>query len=339
MTARTTLPLPVAQAGSGITYRRWTGFGELPAMAAANARLRAHVGLIEPIDLDSMRHRYTHLVNSDPVTDCVIAALDGTTVGYARTEWHDLADGDRLFDLTCVVEPAAWDLGITDALVGWCEDRLRETASELAGDRRSWFGTFVFDGDSELEETLVGRGYEAVRWDAEMLRDSMDDLPAAPALPEGYEIRPVAIEDMPVIHDAVVASFREHWGEHDDAEHELTDWVEDPAFELGLVTVVWHGNRPAACVSAQVQAGPDGRPRGYVDGVSTHPDHRRRGLARVALADNLHRLRARGVASAYLGVDTDNQNRAFALYEDAGFRKVTGSTSFRKPFDGQESSA
>jgi len=157
-----------------------------------------------------------------------------------------------------------------------------------------------------------------------------------PALPEGYEIRPVRDEDLSAINEAVVASFREHWGEYDEGEDGFRDWIDDPAFELGLVTVVWAGDRPAACVSSQVQAGPDGRPRGYVDGVSTHPDHRRRGLARAALADNLHRLRGRGVESAYLGVDTDNHNRAFALYEDAGFRKVTGSASYRKPFDGQE---
>jgi mycothiol synthase len=335
MTTTASPPPPVAP-GSGIDYRRWTGLDELPGMAAANARLRAHVGLLEPIDLESIRHRYTHLTNSDPATDCIIAERDGTTVGYARTEWHDLTDGDRLFDMTCVVEPDAWGLGIADAFVSWCEGRLRETASAMPRDRRSWFGTSVFDGDAELEATLLARGYEAVRWDAEMLRETMDDLPDVPPLPDGYAIRPVRDEDMPRVYEAVVESFREHWGEYDEGEDGFRDWIDDPLFELGLVTVVWRGDRPAACVSSQVQAGPDGLPRAYVDGVSTHPDHRRLGLARAALADNLQRLRERGVQSAYLGVDTDNHNRAFALYEDAGFRKVTGSASYRKPFEGQE---
>jgi mycothiol synthase len=239
-----------------------------------------------------------------------------------------------VYDFTSVLEPDAWGLGITSALVAWCQERLRQTAGEHPTDRRSWFATNVFDGDVELEGVLRARGFEAVRWDAEMLRETMDGLPAVPGLPAGYEIRPVAAEDMATVHEAVVASFREHWGEHAEGEGAdgLRDWIEDPAFELGLVTVVWAGDQPAACVSSQVQADPDGRPRAYVDGVSTHPDHRRLGLARAALADNLHRLAARGVESAYLGVDTDNQNRAFALYEDAGFRKVTGTASYRKPF-------
>ena len=94
--------------------------------------------------------------------------------------------------------------------------------------------------------------------------------------------------------------------------------------------------RPAACVSSQVQEHADGGTIGYVDGVATHPDHRRLGLARAALVDSLHRLAARGLTRAYLGVDTDNHNRAFALYEDAGFRKASGSAAYRKPFDGQE---
>ena len=59
-------------------------------------------------------------------------------------------------------------------------------------------------------------------------------------------------------------------------------------------------------------------------------------LAPPALADALGRIAARGLPRAYLGVDTDNHNRAFALYEGAGFHKVSGSTSWRKPFTIEE---
>jgi hypothetical protein len=121
MTVTQPLTLPVPPVGSGITYDRWTGLHDLPGMAAANARLRARCGQLEPVDEEAMRHRYTHLVNSDPATDCIIASRDGATVGYARTEWHDLTDGDRVFDFTSVVEPDAWGLGIHEAFITWCE--------------------------------------------------------------------------------------------------------------------------------------------------------------------------------------------------------------------------
>ncbi len=335
MSTTTSLALPVAPAGSGITYHRWAGFDDLPGMAAANARLRAAAGLLEPIDITAMRHTYSHLINSDPVTDCIVVRRNGETVGYTRTEWHDLTDGDRTLDFTAVLDPGSWGLGVADGLAGWAEARLREMATHLPPDRRTWFATYVFDGDAELEGALLGRGYTAVRWDAEMLRDSMDAIPPVPPLPPGYSIRPVLAARLHGVGEMLIEAFREHWGETEQGEAEIVEWIENPRFDIDLVTVVWHGDHPVACVSSQLQERPDGA-IGYVDAVATHPDHRRRGLARIALIENLHRLATRGISRAYLGVDTDNQNRAFALYEDAGFRKVTGSTTYRKPFDAQE---
>ena len=95
MTTTLTRP-PVAPAGSGIVHRQYRGLADVAGMGAANARLRTSVGLLEPIDVAAMEHSYTHLVNSDPLTDCVIVERDGTTAGYARVEWHDLTDGDEL---------------------------------------------------------------------------------------------------------------------------------------------------------------------------------------------------------------------------------------------------
>jgi mycothiol synthase len=328
----TTLPPPPVRPGSGVTYRRYRGPEELAGMADANQRLRTRCGQLQPVDLEAIRHRYLHLVNSDPLVDCIVADADGRTVGYARTEWHDLTDGDRVYEITCVVEPAAWGLGITEDFLDWSEARLRETGATLPADRRTWYGTGSFDGDDELVGCVGRRGYEAVRWDVEMVRPTMDDLPAVPALPAGYAIRPVRPADMRMVSDMVVEAFREHWGETEASGDELSEWVDDPRFDIDLVCVVWRGAQPAACVSIQLQEHADGGVMAYVDGVSTHPAHRRRGLARAALAEGLHRIAARGVTRAFLGVDTDNGNRAFALYEDAGFRKVAGETSWRKPF-------
>jgi hypothetical protein len=37
-------------AAGGVTYRRYRGIEEIPGMGAANARLRRHLGVLEPID-------------------------------------------------------------------------------------------------------------------------------------------------------------------------------------------------------------------------------------------------------------------------------------------------
>ncbi len=94
ITPTTETPLP--QPGPDLGFRRWDGLEDLAGMAVANAALRTRVGVLEPIDVEAMRHHYTHLVNSDPAMDCILAERDGVTVGYARAEWHDLAAGDRI---------------------------------------------------------------------------------------------------------------------------------------------------------------------------------------------------------------------------------------------------
>ena len=335
MTTFASLAPPTAAAGSGVTYRRYRP-DDLPGMAAANQRLRTLCGQLEPTDIEAMQHRYSHLVNSDPLVDCIVVERDGSIVGYCRTEWHDLTDGDRRYDLTTVVAPDAWGLGIGEALVAWGEGRSREVAATVPTERKAWYMGYVFDGDEELERVLQAGGYEPIRWDAEMLRPTMDALPAVPDLPDGYAIRPVRTEDMPAVVAMTVEAFKEHWGETEETEDELADWTENPRFDIDLLSVVWHGDEPAAVVSVEVQDYHDGAPIACVDGVATHPGHRRLGLARTALADALHRIDARGLPRAYLGVDTDNHNRAFALYEDAGFHKVSGSTSWRKPFPPEE---
>ncbi len=326
-----------APAGSGIAYRPYRGLADVAGMGAANARLRQSVGLLEPIDVPAMEHRYTHLVNSDPMTDCVIVERDGTTAGYARVEWHDLTDGDRVYESILVVEPAASGLGITDALLDWCEARLREIAAGHETTRRSWYGSFVFDGVAELEASLLAHGYEAVRWDAEMLRPDLEHLPDV-VVPDGYAIRAPSEAELPVVFEMLVLAFAEHWGEYEAEEQRFDDWVDDPRFRRDLVVVAWApGDRPAAAVLNLLEPAPDGSVRGLLDGVASHPEHRRRGLARACIAASLRLLRDEGATSAYLGVDTDNHNRALALYESCGFRVASGSASYRKPFDGQGS--
>jgi ribosomal protein S18 acetylase RimI-like enzyme len=331
----TTLPLPAAVAGSGITYRRYRGLDELPAMAAVSARVRTHAGLLEPVDLDAMRHRYTHLVNSDPLADCVLAERDGALVGYGRVEWHDLADGDRVYETNCLVDPAAWGLGVTDALLGWEERRLREIAAGYPTDRASWFSTFVFDGDTELEREILARGYRAVRWFAEMLRPDLRAI-EPPVLPDGYALRAPAEDELPAVFRMQVEAFAEHWGQGDAEEQDIAEWVDDPRFRRELNVVAWAGDEPAACVWNIVDTLADGSRRGLLEAVSTHPAHRRRGLARAAILRSLQLLRDEGATSAYLGVDTDNHNRAFALYESCGFRKASGTAAYRRPFSRQE---
>jgi ribosomal protein S18 acetylase RimI-like enzyme len=327
---------PPPDVAHSVAYRLYRGTEELRGMMEANHRLRTRCGILEPIDMASMEHRYSHLVNSDPLTDCMVATRNGETVGYGRVEWHDLADGDRLYDHTLVVAPDAWGLGIMSTLLAWCEARLLQVAAGHTDGRRGWFGTFLSDGDDESRAAIAGAGYELARLGADMLRPDLDDLPPVD-VPSGYTLRTPSDGELPTVHASLVEAFREHWGETEDsAEAGLAEWVEDPRFDLALVAVLWDGEQPASCSAGVLEHQDDGTIRGYVSVVGTHPGHRRRGLARTTLTEVLHRLRAAGATSAYLEVDAQNQNRAFALYEELGFRKMAGSTAWRKPLPAGE---
>jgi mycothiol synthase len=318
-----------------IRLRPWRGLDDIPGMAAANARLRRHVGLLDPIDVAGMEHRYTHLVNSDPAADCRVAERDGSTVGYVRVEWHDLVDGDRLFDITSVLEPAAWGTGAEDALLEWGEARSVEIAASLAADRTAWYGNWVFGGDTELEAALARRGYAAVRWGAEMHRPHLRDLGDAP-LAEGYVLRSPEAAELPTVFAMMETAFQEHWGEYEAGDHRLDEWVDDPRFRRDLVVVAWRGDEPASVVCNLLVESPDGEARGELAQVATHPGHRRLGLARASITESLRRLRDAGAVDAYLGVDSGNHNRAADLYKACGFRVVSTLITWRRPMPDPE---
>ncbi len=320
---------------NGVTLRPWRGLDEIPGMAAANGRLRTHVGVLDPIDIESMAHRYTHLVNSDPAEDCRIAERDGATAGYARVEWHDLEDGDRAFDVTLLVEPAAWGLGVADALLDWGEARSREIAGALPADRRTWLANETFGGDEELTLALERRGYDRVRWGAEMLRPDLEEITDVP-LEDGYDLRSPREDELEVVFEMMTEAFREHWGEYQAEDQRIDQWSGDPSFRRDLVVVAWKGSEPAAVVSCLLRPGPDDTVRGLLASVSTHPDHRRRGLAKATITEGLRRLRAAGASSAYLGVDQENHNRAVTLYEACGFAIASTMATWRRPIDGQQ---
>ncbi len=336
MTTRTApIPLPVV-AGSGGTLRPWRGLDDLDAMAAANARLRERAGLLETMTAETLRHRFTHLVNSDPVTDCLVLERDGAIRGYVRVEWHDLVDGLRSYDTTLVVEPSCWGLGLTEAMLAWSEARAAGMAAEHPTERPSVLDVFAFERDDGISEALDRAGYQAVRWFAEMLRPDMEGLPRVEQ-PDGYVIRAPDESEFPAVFEMLIAAFAEHWGEAGADEWRIDEWTEDPRFRLDLVVVAWRGDTPASAVANVLEPAPGGTIRGLLDAVATHPDHRRRGLARACIARSLELLQAEGAASAYLGVDTDNHNQALALYEACGFRVASRSAVYRRPLPGQES--
>ena len=148
--------------------------------------------------------------------------------------------------------------------------RCREVAAGNPTGRRTWFANFSFDGDVEVEAVLVDRGYAKVRWDAEMLRPDLENLPTFP-VPEGYVIRVPTEAELPAVFEMSVLAFAEHWGQNEADEQRFEDWADDPRFRRELQVVAWKGDAPAALVSNVVETRDDGSVLGLLNGVCTHP--------------------------------------------------------------------
>lgn len=317
----------------GVTFRLFRDLDDVDGMARANARMRAAMGVVEAVDAESMRNHYAHLDNSDPTTDCLLALVDDTVVGYARGEWHDLYDGDRVLDTTFVVDPATWGRGVTRALLAWSESRLRAIAGGLPPGRRTWLTTEVFGAEGEPLAAARGLGYEIARPWAEMLRPALDDPLPDEDLPEGYTFRSFAPDDRRAIWEMLDLTFQEHWGEWREGEASYQEWINDPRQDVDLYVGITDGTDIASVVLNVLERSPGRSVRGELATVGTHPAHRRRGLARACIARSLRVLRDAGATSAYLGVDMLNENRALSLYESCGFSVVTRGFSLRRPFE------
>jgi ribosomal-protein-alanine N-acetyltransferase len=68
--------------------------------------------------------------------------------------------------------------------------------------------------------------------------------------------------------------------------------------------------------------------------IATHPAHRRKGLARAALAAFESEARARGATVAHLEVAADN-TPAVALYESAGYARTGLRRGYYRSADGR----
>lgn len=73
-----------------------------------------------------------------------------------------------------------------------------------------------------------------------------------------------------------------------------------------------------------------GRKEGHICLLGTRRGYRRQGLARALLSAGLRRLKAEGMETATIGVDSQNPTGAVSLYQSVGFAEDFRSTVFRK---------
>jgi ribosomal protein S18 acetylase RimI-like enzyme len=140
--------------------------------------------------------------------------------------------------------------------------------------------------------------------------------------PAGLTVRGYQeVTDAPLIFEAYVEAFADHWGEeHPDEEAWWVDHRdgESVGYAPDLWQVAMDGDRLAGFVTARIQQDLTGRAYGYIGDLGVRPAWRGRGLGECLLTRSIDLLQDRGMPYVELHVDTENTSGAIRLYTKVG---------------------
>jgi len=256
---------------------------------------------------------------------------EGKLIGFAQlsvSEPGEVIDGWLWFR----VHPDVRSGNVEAAAVAWGETRMREVAS-WRGARvklRSWVNAVDADRISVLESC----GFIVDRHFWRMAR-SLSEPIAEPQFPEGFTLRLFPGEqDAEAWVELYNQSFIDHWNHHDLTVEKFKYDLAQPSYrkDLDLIAVAADGTFAAFCyceISTE-KCDRTGRNEGWIMSLGTRRGFRKIGLGRAMLLAGLHRLKAAGVETAIIGVDTANPSGALRLYESADFHNIRDKISYVK---------
>lgn len=199
----------------------------------------------------------------------------------------------------------------------------------LAASAPDWIKSENFLGDQEVLEAFRDRGYEQHRVYLRMRIDFADTPLAGGDLPPGLEVRTMAEEDWPRLHDVVTTAFEDHYDFHplpfEVFRRDMVDVTSDP----NRWRLVFDGD---ACVGACIASNRFAPHKvGYVETLAVLREYRGRGVARYLLHDAFAHDQKAGFAATTLHCDATNPTGAAHLYESVGMRRDQEYTAWRTP--------
>jgi ribosomal protein S18 acetylase RimI-like enzyme len=251
----------------------------------------------------------------------------------------DLAARVRLW-LDAEDRPVAWAWANPPATLDWFVQPGLPAATEdaIRGDAVRWFEATigrpdaspeVWGADGEPEATyLIDRGFAPTTTElGQFHRGLVGQLPE-PVLPAGYALRTLAgTDEIPArveVHRAAFAPSKMTV-----PKYELLTRLDHYAFDRDVVVTAPDGSFAAFTMCWW---DPVGRIAEF-EPVGTHPNHRRRGLARAANAFGLRLLRELGAPDVIVFSDRSNV-ASQGLYGSVGFREIAVHRTFRRPIAG-----
>ena len=332
---RELLEVPDAPAIPGLTFRRFRGEKDYPAIVAVIEGSKEADQIDHTDTVEDVACAYRHLVNCDPYQDTLFVEVNGKVIGHGRVWWILRSDGTRTYCHFTLLLPQWRGQGIRRAMLCHNERRLRKIASAHPKDGPRFFEVWAGDAEVDWVSLLVGKGYKPVRYSFEMVLPNLDDIPDLP-LPEGLKVRPAKPEHFRAIWKAAGEAFQDHWGATQWRDEWFEQWQEQPIFNPSLWQVAWDGDEVAGMILNFIHEKENAeynRKRGYTEVICVRRPWRKRGLARSLLARSFKVLKEQGMTEAALGVDAENVSGALRLYESMGFRTVKRYATYRKPLE------
>jgi mycothiol synthase len=277
--------------------------------------------LLAFVNQDPKRHR--HIVDlayrlcstsaQIPENTCVWSVPSGDVMGFAiiQREFWTIDYGTR----------READADVVADILNWANERMEKIANQEQSEFPDGIMNFIdcFEDDHFHQSQLEAAGYRLFpSWYQVHRWQRLDEDLAAPVLPSGFELRPLAGESEAA---ACAALQRTAF----DSTNITTDWrlrtLHSPGYtpDLDLVVALPTGELVAFCLGWQVGA------RGQIEPLGVHPDYQRRGLGRALLRYCLQQMRRHGIEVAHIEHNGE-PDPAGALYRAEGFgdpRRVT----------------
>lgn len=316
----------------GLRFRGFAGISDYPLMINILEATTKADREERAIKLEDLQHDYEHLNNSDPEKDMLFAEINGKAIAYSRVEWWQEEDPNhRIYSIIFNLIPEWREQGIEEAMIGWCQDRLREVAEQHPQDSQRFFQTYSNGFKQVYNDLLESLGYQPARYFIAMSRP-LKDIPKAD-LPKGIEVRPVRKQDQRAVWNASIEAFRDHWGFSEPNDDDYASYKGSKYFQPELWQVAWDGDEIVSSVLNFIDKEYNkkyNKKRGWTEEITTRKPWRRRGIAKALIVRSMHMHKAKGMTEVALGVDTNNPNGALKLYQNLGYEKERTWITFRK---------
>lgn len=257
--------------------------------------------------------------HTTPQDDARVVVANGEIAGYALVGYRPSGLDQERAHLLGTVDAPHRGKGIGSDLLRWSIERATERLQAIDNDLPRYIRSDAYDWQEDVLALFARHGLKPVRYHHEMIRP-LGDSPLL--VTDGFQI----VGWKPELSEAARASrntaFRDHWGSTPVDADSWQHWLDDHGTRLDLSFLALAGDEViGVCMNANY---PDdeaihGRREGWIEGLSTVREWRRRGVATALLVRSFQAFEEAGFTHAALGVDTENPTGAARLYTDLGF--------------------